>query len=129
MEFLGAKDEEMDTSNAETGPFDETKAAETQQINLQSYQLARDISRRQTRAPVRYGYTDLIAYESENYDRWIDAMIKEMDSLQRNHMWILVPNPSDKKLVNCKWIFKKNNAIPRVEPSKFKVRLIAKGFI
>lgn len=142
----------MDTSNAETGPFDEIKAAETQetqQINLQSYQLARDISRRQTRSPVRYGYTDLIAYalmsakemsieepfsyskasESENCDKWIEGMRKEMDSLQRNQMWTLVPNPSDKKLVNCKWIFKKKNGIPRVEPSKFKVRLMAGGFI
>ena len=104
VEFLGAKDKKMDTSNAETGPFDETKAVETQetqQINLQSYQLARDISRRQTRAPVRYGSTDLIAYarmsaedmsieepfsyskaiESENCDKWIKAMRKEMDSL------------------------------------------------
>lgn len=40
MEFLGAKDKEMDTSNVETGPFDETKGVETQdtlQIDMQSY--------------------------------------------------------------------------------------------
>ena len=37
-------------------------------------------------------------------------------------MWTLVLNPSDKKLVNCKWIFKKKNGILRVEPSKFKVK-------
>ena len=91
---------------------------------------------------MRSGYTDLVAYalmsvedmsieqpvsyskaiESENCDKWIKAMRKQIDSLQRNQMWTLVLNPSDKKLVNCKWIFKKKNGILRVEPSKFKVK-------
>lgn len=55
-------------------------------------------------------------------------MQDEMDSLQRNHAWTIIPNPGDKKLVNCKWIFKKNDGVLRVEPSKYKVRLIARGF-
>lgn len=51
-----------------------------------------------------------------------------MDSLQRNHAWTVIPNPGDKKLVNCKWIFKKNNGVLGVVPSKYKVRLIVRGF-
>ena len=40
VEFLGAKDKEIDTSNVETGLFDETRGVETQdtlQIDMQSY--------------------------------------------------------------------------------------------
>ena len=69
------------------------------------------------------------AIESENYDKWIEAMTEEMDSLQRNHICKFIPNLGDKKLINCKWIFKKKDGMLRVEPSKFKVRLVARGFI
>lgn len=52
-------------SDVEIGLFYETKVAEaqgTQQPDLQNYQLARDKSRRQIRALVRYDYAYLIAY-------------------------------------------------------------------
>jgi len=32
-------------------------------------------------------------------------------------------------LVSCKWIFKKKEGILGAEPTRFKVRLVAKGFI
>jgi len=32
------------------------------------------------------------------------------------------------KLVNCKWIFKRKQGIPRVEQGRFKSRLVARGF-
>lgn len=121
MEFLEARDEDLNRSDAKADPFVENKAAEiqdSQQTNLQSYQLARDQSRRQIKAPVRYGYVDLIAYalmsaedmpieepasyseaiKSEKCDRWIEAMKEEVNSLHRNQTWTLVLNPGDKKL-------------------------------
>lgn len=121
MEFLEARDEDLNRSDAKADPFVENKAAEiqdSQQTNLQSYQLARDRSRRQIKAPVRYGYVDLIAYalmsaedmpseepasyseaiKSEKCDRWIEAMKEEVNSLHRNQTWTLVLNPGDKKL-------------------------------
>ena len=55
-------------------------------------------------------------------------MQEKMDSLQRNKTWTLVPNPGNKKLNSCKWIFKKNEGIPEVEPSRYKVRLVARGY-
>lgn len=77
---------------------------------------------------MRDKYADLIAYallcaddvaieelgnffkviESLNCDKWLEVMQEEMESLQRSHTWTLVPNPGDKRLVSCKWIFKKN---------------------
>ena len=34
-----------------------------------------------------------------------------------------------KRLISCKWIFKKKEGIPDVEPPKYKVMPVAKGFI
>lgn len=39
-----------------------------------------------------------------------------------------MPNTGNRRIVSCKWIFKKNEGIPSVEPSKFKARLVARGF-
>ncbi|KAH9681558.1 CCHC-type domain-containing protein [Citrus sinensis] len=113
-----------------------------------TYQLARDRVRREVRALVRYGYADLIVYvllcaddvaieepanfseamESVHCDKWLEAMQDEMESLQRNQTWTLIPNPGNKRLISCKWIFKRNEGIPDVEPPKYKARLVARGF-
>jgi len=89
---------------------------------------------------VRYDYSDLIAYallcaddvaieepvnfseaiESVHCDKWLEAMQDEMESLQRNQTWTLIPNPGNKRLISCKWIFKRNEGIPDVEPPKYK---------
>ena len=34
-------------------------------------------------------------------------MAKEYESLQRNKTWVLVKKPENKKVVGCRWIFKK----------------------
>ncbi|KAH9647591.1 Endoglucanase 8 [Citrus sinensis] len=93
----------------------EVKEHESSELpDLQTYQLARDRVRREVRAPVRYGYANLIAYallcavnmaieehanfseaiESMHCDKWLEAMQDEMESLQRNQTWTLVPNPA-----------------------------------
>ena len=36
--------------------------------------------------------------------------------------------PKQKKVVRCKWIFKRKEGVTPNEPSRFKERLVAKGF-
>ena len=36
---------------------------------------------------------------------WRQAMLDEMNALQNNGTWELVPLPSRKSVVGCKWIF------------------------
>ena len=55
-------------------------------------------------------------------------MHEEMDSLIKNNTWKLVPKPKNKKIIGCKWIFKRKPAVPGVEKERFKARLVAKGF-
>ena len=61
-------------------------------------------------------------------DKWIMVMDEEMKSLHDNHTWDLTKRPAGSKLVNCKWIFKRKQCIPRVEQGRFKARLVARGF-
>ncbi|RVW48002.1 Retrovirus-related Pol polyprotein from transposon TNT 1-94 [Vitis vinifera] len=59
--------------------------------------------------------------------RWREAMNTEIQALQANKTWSLVPLPSHKKLIGCKWVYKiKYNPDGTIE--RYKARLVAKGF-
>ena len=54
-------------------------------------------------------------------------MDTEMNSLEDNDVWDLVPLPPGRKLVGSKWVYKmKTGADGQVQ--KYKARLVAQGF-
>jgi hypothetical protein len=55
-------------------------------------------------------------------------MQDEMQSLEKNCTWEVVPLPKGKKPVRCKWIFKRKEGLSPSESPKFKRRLVAKGY-
>lgn len=59
--------------------------------------------------------------------KWKKAMNEEMQALQKNGTWELVPLPEGKKTVGCRWVFtvklKADGSIDR-----YKARLVAKGY-
>ena len=58
---------------------------------------------------------------------WHEAMDSEYQSLMENGTWQLVPQPSDRKLVSCKWLLRKKfHADGTI--SRYKARLVARGF-
>ena len=60
-------------------------------------------------------------------DCWLEAMEKEMSSVQENDVWELVDLPEGRKPVGSKWVFKaKTNADGHIE--RYKARLVAQGF-
>ena len=67
------------------------------------------------------------AIESGERDSWIIAMTEELNSLKERETWVLVDQPKDKKIIDCKWVFTRkldgNGNINR-----YKARLVAKGF-
>lgn len=67
------------------------------------------------------------AIESHEKAEWLKAMETEMTSLQSNNTWILVNHPKDRKLISCKWVYKKKiNADGSLD--KYKSRLVARGY-
>ena len=59
--------------------------------------------------------------------KWEKAMQSEMDSLHKNNTWDLVPLPSGKKVLPCKWVYKMK-ITPNDGKPKYKAQLVAKGF-
>jgi histone deacetylase 1/2 len=59
--------------------------------------------------------------------KWKTAMQEEFDALLENHTWSLVPLPSHRQAIGCKWVLRiKEN--PDGSVSRYKARLVAKGF-
>ena len=71
-------------------------------------------------------YSDAVS--CDNSAKWLIAMNEEIESLNRNRTWDLVKPPSGKKIVGCKWVFKRKEGIPGVEDARYKARLVAKGY-
>lgn len=66
--------------------------------------------------------------EAKKLKVWIDACKDEIFSIEKNSTWELVELPSGVKPIGLKWVFKiKRNADGSI--SKFKVRLVAKGYV
>jgi len=67
------------------------------------------------------------AMRSANSQKWLEAMIEEMKSMNSNGVWDLEEIPKGAKTVGCKWVYKtKYDSQGNVE--RFKARLVAKGF-
>ena len=99
--------------------------------DLSDYQLARDRRRREVKTPIRFGQVDLIAYafiiddqldsdepvtflnacHSKDREFCFTTMKDEMSSLYKHNTWKLVEKPLGKKVIGCKWVFKKKHGI------------------
>lgn len=82
---------------------------------------------------VTYMFSISIVHKPSSYKEanlqpdWVKAMQDELDALESNHIWDLVPLRVGKKIIGNKWVYKlklkENGYIERCE-----ARLVAKGF-
>eukprot|EP00253_Pinus_taeda_P014397 PITA_14397 len=76
----------------------------------------------QLRVPQQAHLALLATFEPNNFEEasqdehWVPAMNEELDQIQKNDTWELVPRPKDKNVIGTKWVFKN------------KVRLVCKGY-
>lgn len=77
--------------------------------------------------------TDKVVKEPYNYNqavhdqRWVDVMSKELQALEFNNTCTVIPLPSGKKVIGCRWVYKvKYLSIGDID--KFKVRLVVEGY-
>jgi hypothetical protein len=45
-------------------------------------------------------------YEANQHNDWIRAMNEELDQIEKNNTWELVPRLEDKNVIGSKWVFK-----------------------
>ena len=67
------------------------------------------------------------AQDRDDWQSWKRAMDDEMQSLEKNGTWKLVPRPKGRNLVSSKWIFK-SKTNPDGSLDRRKARLVARGF-
>jgi hypothetical protein len=66
------------------------------------------------------------AINSLNKDKWLESMQLELDTLNNNNTWELVPRPSNIKVLKSRWVYKIKD-ISTLNPV-FKSRFVANGF-
>jgi hypothetical protein len=60
-------------------------------------------------------------------ENWVKSMNEELDQIERNQTWELVPRPKDKNVIGTKWVYKnKMNEDGQVIMNK--ARLVCKGY-
>ena len=65
--------------------------------------------------------------ETSKDECWVKAMDEELDQIEKNDTWELVPRPHDKNVIGTKWIFK-NKLNENGEVIRNKARLVCKGY-
>ena len=65
--------------------------------------------------------------ETLSHPSWRSAMVDEMQALDNNGTWDLLPLPTGKKTIDCHWVFVvKFNLDGSI--ARLKARLVAKGY-
>ena len=68
-----------------------------------------------------------VAIKDAEFEKWLEAMKTEMESMYDNQVWNLVDLPSNSKVVGSKWVFKKKTDMDE-NVITYKARLVAKGY-
>ena len=66
------------------------------------------------------------ALRSPHAPQWLEALSTEMDSLNANDTWTLVPRPLDRKVIGTKPVFRVKDA--ETTTPRFKARIVAQGY-
>jgi hypothetical protein len=65
--------------------------------------------------------------EARKEEDWIRAMNEELDQIEKNNTWELVPRPENKNVIGSKWVFK-NKMNEKGQVVRNKARLVCKGY-
>nr|GEX79318.1 retrotransposon protein, putative, Ty1-copia subclass [Tanacetum cinerariifolium] len=68
-----------------------------------------------------------VALLDPEFEKWLNVMNVEMQSMKDNEVWVLVELPPNGKTIGSKWLFKKKTDMDGVVHT-YKARLLAKGY-
>ncbi|KAK9044761.1 hypothetical protein V6N11_058653 [Hibiscus sabdariffa] len=135
--FFNPKENKVNEPEVEQAP----QVVAGNSTDLETQPLRR--STRDCHVPERYGFLvtthgDIIlvdqdepktyqeAVSSPDFEKWIEAMRSEMDSMSDNQVWTLVEPPEGIKPIGCKWVFKRKTDMDG-NVQTYKERLVAKA--
>jgi hypothetical protein len=85
------------------------------------------------RSPEHANLSLLSKIEPKNFEEaskdknWVNAMNEELDQIEKNETWELVPRPKDKNVIGTKWVFR-NKLNEDGQVVRNKARLVCKGY-
>jgi hypothetical protein len=108
------------------------------QKNHPSYQIIRNKyigveTRRKIRSPKQTHLALTSTIEPTYFEEaikdefWNKAMDEELDQIEKNDTWELVPRPKDKNVIDKKWVYK-NKLNEYGQVTRNKARLVCKGY-
>jgi hypothetical protein len=65
--------------------------------------------------------------EANKEEFWNKAMDEELDQIEKNDTWELLPRPNNKNLMGTKWVFR-NKLNEDGKVTRNKARFISKGY-
>ncbi|KAJ4703769.1 Retrovirus-related Pol polyprotein from transposon TNT 1-94 [Melia azedarach] len=131
--------DESEPQHKDQHPQSESEPSSSSLLVASQHNLALNRSKRANYGipPKRYGFEDMVAYalqvaeevdtdsnEPSTYKeavtctestQWLAAMRDEIESLHKNQTWELTKRPRDRKIVTCKWVYKKKEGETSVE--------------
>ncbi|KAL6318359.1 hypothetical protein AAG906_039451 [Vitis piasezkii] len=92
------------------------------------YAMSAQLNHSSTQSSSRQAQTEPSSFEQADCDpRWRQAMSTELQALERNNTWEMVPLPPGHKPIGCRWVYKiKYHSDGTIE--RYKARLVAKGY-
>jgi hypothetical protein len=65
--------------------------------------------------------------QASEYKHWVNAMKEELNHIEKNETWELVPIPKEKDVIDTKWVFR-NKLDEDGKVVRNKLRLVYKGY-
>jgi hypothetical protein len=59
---------------------------------------------------------------------WLKSMNEELDQIEKNVTWELIPRPTNKIVIGSKWVYK-NKMNEKGNIVRNKARLVSKGYV
>ena len=92
------------------------------QVDPPEFRVARSFWNILAHATDGFPQTYKEAMKQDDAKQWEQAMREELKSQHENKTWHLIPQPKNRRIVKCKWVYViKPNGL-------YKARLVAKGF-
>jgi hypothetical protein len=81
----------------------------------------------QTHLTLTYTIEPTYVEEANKDEFWNKAMDEELDQIEKNDTWELVPRPKNKNVISTKWVCR-NKLNEDGQVTRIKFRLVCKGY-